>query len=123
VSVLGLHPTAKYHSHKTREVGEGHHHMQRALHRGEQRKKRTMENPYSPLHLSALICKALKVQGVNSEKSALVVLQIWPSSWGSRRYQELIYGETDSRKDALDHQIRLHTKKQCFSLYVGLQPE
>ena len=42
---------------------------------------------------------------------------------GSRRYQDLIYGKTDSRKDALDHLIRLHMKKQCFPLYVGSQAE
>jgi hypothetical protein len=34
---------------------------------GDQRKKQTMEIFTASLHLSALICKGLTVQGVNSE--------------------------------------------------------
>jgi hypothetical protein len=36
---------------------------------GDQRKKQTMEIFTASLHLSALICKGLTVQGVNSEFS------------------------------------------------------
>jgi hypothetical protein len=66
----GGHAT-KHQSHKTREVGEGHQHMQRSLHGKGQRKKWTMGIPTSPLHLSALICKGLTVYGVNSEYDTL----------------------------------------------------
>ena len=38
----GVYP-AKHHRHKTREVGEGHHHAQRSLQRWIQGKKRRMK--------------------------------------------------------------------------------
>ena len=58
---------AKHDSHKSRKVGEGHHHTQCHLQRRDQRKKQTMEIFTASLHLSALICKGLTVQRVNSE--------------------------------------------------------